>query len=606
MIIITLTFVFTTNGRIFRSEANSGRYSDGVYSGALQFYTPAQSDITTIISLLASLTRVSAGLWISDLDWRCTFLFMLRGGITVSGTKRMLEGWPLLPQDTRRISNFLSYTVILIFAVWSTGLLSPILTGSISWREVDLYVEGGPLAVPLPRAAETLNVRYLAIARSQNLTNSVPIYSWRVWGPAGNRTLPGMVRVIGDTNVAPKGIRISKATVPRFAVDSFLWIEDPTYLRTTKEAQLRKILRMSDIGSPDPVSIGFLPDDEFWGPNRSRIVRQEGGASLVLESELFRETRTLVLKIGDSDACDQDQIGIPSDVGRLGFVEPDSEGIDQASPAASGCFAFANVTFSAGASLCPSATVDIPAFLQCDNFYDNPFLPDSLTSVALDMIPYVASLLIRDRDAMPSPPQYNSTEHRSIELLSRAYQMAWNSYTSEFGEVLELAEVQVPILMSRMGVELWRVLTWAVLHLFSLTIGTVFAFAYPRTGLSWSQNPSLIGLATDTRPLASLGDWGSDPWKAGTRPPSGVLILQQQESSHSWQRQVQYRPLNSPSIDEHVNLGSTATLVNPHEDVSHGHPDRKHSFLMMDNKEAQTVLKRSRSDAPGNSNVAYQ
>ena len=61
---------------------------DGSVTSKLMFQ-PVQSDITTIISILASTARVLSTLWAAGLDLRFIFLFMQRGGITFEGLKSM-------------------------------------------------------------------------------------------------------------------------------------------------------------------------------------------------------------------------------------------------------------------------------------------------------------------------------------------------------------------------------------------------------------------------------------------------------------------------------------------------------------------------------------
>jgi len=63
-------------------------------------YTPLQSDITTLISILASLTRVTGAAWAARIEWRCIFLFMTDGGITFRGLGRMFNKFLPLPSKT--------------------------------------------------------------------------------------------------------------------------------------------------------------------------------------------------------------------------------------------------------------------------------------------------------------------------------------------------------------------------------------------------------------------------------------------------------------------------------------------------------------------------
>jgi hypothetical protein len=55
-------------------------------------YLPVQSDITTIIFILASAARLASTLWVIGIDLRCVFLFMERGGVPFDGLKSMIGG----------------------------------------------------------------------------------------------------------------------------------------------------------------------------------------------------------------------------------------------------------------------------------------------------------------------------------------------------------------------------------------------------------------------------------------------------------------------------------------------------------------------------------
>lgn len=99
MVILIGVFMHLIDGRQFLlSRHLNFRGLDGS-SIRKYVFLPVQSDITTIITILASTARVASTLWAAGLDLRCIFLFMEKGGITLEGLKRMpfAEGSLLVP-----------------------------------------------------------------------------------------------------------------------------------------------------------------------------------------------------------------------------------------------------------------------------------------------------------------------------------------------------------------------------------------------------------------------------------------------------------------------------------------------------------------------------
>ena len=93
MIFLVIVFMlFYVDGhQFFLSHRLSLAQADG--SVTRQFvFLPVQSDITTIISLLASSARLASTLWVVGIDLRCVFLFMERGGVTFEGLKSVIGG----------------------------------------------------------------------------------------------------------------------------------------------------------------------------------------------------------------------------------------------------------------------------------------------------------------------------------------------------------------------------------------------------------------------------------------------------------------------------------------------------------------------------------
>jgi hypothetical protein len=92
VIVVGIFMRFYVDGRQFLlSHHLDLMQADGSTTTQMVFL-PVQSDITTIISILATTARAASTLWVAGIDLRCVFLFMQRGGVTFEGVKSMFGG----------------------------------------------------------------------------------------------------------------------------------------------------------------------------------------------------------------------------------------------------------------------------------------------------------------------------------------------------------------------------------------------------------------------------------------------------------------------------------------------------------------------------------
>ncbi len=102
---------------------------------ALVNYTPLQSDITTAVSSGIVILRFFSISWLAAMVWRCIFILMERGGITLGHIESLLT-WQIHLHPRRKSSQgpqvglFIS---IILLAAFPCQLSGPILTGSITW-----------------------------------------------------------------------------------------------------------------------------------------------------------------------------------------------------------------------------------------------------------------------------------------------------------------------------------------------------------------------------------------------------------------------------------------------------------------------------------------
>ena len=104
-------------------------------------HAPLQSDITTAVSLAATLTRVASGWWAAGYIWRCIFVAMERGGISAKGVSQAISS-PLhiLWGSTRKSNMVIIY--ITLFATFTIDYFSAVLTGSLIWEAANTRTPG--------------------------------------------------------------------------------------------------------------------------------------------------------------------------------------------------------------------------------------------------------------------------------------------------------------------------------------------------------------------------------------------------------------------------------------------------------------------------------
>jgi hypothetical protein len=80
VLILIIVFRFYIAGHDFNLESRQ----------ALLKFTPLQSDITTAISSAITIYRFFAGMWTAAMLWRCVFILMEKGGISLEQIDSLL------------------------------------------------------------------------------------------------------------------------------------------------------------------------------------------------------------------------------------------------------------------------------------------------------------------------------------------------------------------------------------------------------------------------------------------------------------------------------------------------------------------------------------
>ena len=472
-------------------------------------YVSVQSDIMTVISFLSSISRTIGAWKASGVLWRCVYLFMEQGRVSLKGVKQMLEGHPVYPKYLSKRRHFILFSALLLVS-FCLEYASPVLTGSITWKPTVAYFRSDRPVINLPVNVPGISLQQyranpayvlLLVATSAAMGDVT-------WGTSGtNSTL--ITRVIPDIDSLPDGSLLQNVTTPYFSVDAFEWIQDPNSTLTTEQ----KTILFNYTGySPYVTSggwLGLIPDQQ-WGPLSNENMTEPLSVS---------ETRVLSLRTkfasSGNSGCQGDEDTIPPEVGRYHYSV---NGSDE-------CFVFARLTYRAGVALCNKCASTSPAVIQSD-IKRLTLAPDPLTAEALAISPYVGMNLMVTGWALPPDPPFKTAKERATEFLSRSYQAAWSSLTDSLGQKSLTTDVQIAVPATQAHITKWRVLFWVALHLIVVLAGLFSFVLHQSTSYPWLENSAFAVLFLDTEELRRKEVWGeNDPWDPDARTPDVALSL---------------------------------------------------------------------------------
>ena len=295
------------DGRTFNVNSRRPQYQevDGSVEHATS-YAPLQSDITTAVSVAATVTRVASGWWATGYIWRCIFVAMERGGISAKGVSQAISSWhPVLCHSTRKSNTAIIY--ITLFATFAIDYFSAALTGSFIWETADTQIPGKMLLSGIPdgsvyRVQVLTNTEHsemfgLVNYESQIMTMASGSASI-AWGTPQSNSISNITepsttfrRVIDGARYISTNSTLAQVPMPYFALDAFEWVRDPHQVLTNKQLSLLNqnasgynpfIIRANGTG-------GLLPDGEWGeGPMTSSYGSMPGSTPMITsETRLF-------------------------------------------------------------------------------------------------------------------------------------------------------------------------------------------------------------------------------------------------------------------------------------------------------------------------------
>ncbi|EDR01126.1 uncharacterized protein LACBIDRAFT_333514 [Laccaria bicolor S238N-H82] len=530
---VSLACLRCLDGRDFYVNSRRPRYRevDGSVAYATS-YAPLQSDITTAVSLAASVTRVAGGWWATGFMWRCIFVAMERGGISAKGLSQAISSRPPAPRHFTRKSNMVIIYITLL-ATFAIDYFSAALTGSFIWEAADRRIPGRiPLAIS-NGTADYVGEPYLGDSWKPPVLSMASASASIAWmlpsDSVSNITEPSTTfrRVIRGAQYISTNSTLSEVMIPYFAVDAFEWVQDPHQVLTATQISL---LEQTSAGEFNPFTTtandsgGFLPDVQWGeGPQTPISGRQDMPIS---ETRLFALVIYFIpppdLPHSDVQVCPQNytidpgiQINLFGSVNNSFSILP--------------CFGIANVSYRAGVFSGRNCKIISPNVVEAQppfTLIGNPF-----TSGALGLTPALVTNLVLSTYAIPL--NYGTRRNLAIELTSRAYQAAWASSTDLGRVVFDIATVQIALPTLRAEIIRWRVYLWVALHLWVLALGLLFIYIQSHCDHPWVEDPTMAVFWLDTRAVLTKSDrqlvW--DPWRPGTEiPEDGILILEQNEA----------------------------------------------------------------------------
>ena len=232
---VATVLLLALDGRAFNTDSRQLEYkeSDGSIS-RLSSYAPLQSDITTAISLAATVTQVAGGWWSRGYIWHCIFVSMERGGISLQGVSWVISSIPIPPRNFTQRSNKI-IIFITLFATFSIDYFSAALTGSVVWEHSNRLIPGCIPVTGIKKAVPGGDMsNYFKYPnwqdRIQDYAIATASLAWLTIQPDSTNAMErsGMFRcILANTQYLPVNSTLDEVIMPYFAVDDFEWIKDP-------------------------------------------------------------------------------------------------------------------------------------------------------------------------------------------------------------------------------------------------------------------------------------------------------------------------------------------------------------------------------------------
>jgi hypothetical protein len=449
---------------------------------SLSGFTPLQSDITTIISTSVTLYRLCATIWSGAVLWRCIFILLGNGGITLEKIDSLLTWQMYRPPH---LLSWQALVSIVLLTALSPHVSGPILTGSITWSSSHRLVvaPASECVTGIPGEQPQGNSNATSVSFDNTLTSGFASTAW-LNSPEDERT---MKRVIDSVAHLPINSTLNNVTLPYFAISKLEWIRDP----------------MTEI----PQTLASLNRSQILFKSQSTglfTLTHENGLCVDPECSIISEKQIVVGVF--SNAGSPTARSAYSTLGPHPGRAPPAPGPCASSslfgdlPANIGftaddmCLIYGHVTYVAGAAECRNCRISSRITVQNDTAL--AVLPSIQIRSVIDMMPVVAGMMVLQNNSLPRA--YNNLNRYVTELLIRSYAASWTHFRKSTNMTSLSTEVKIAIPTSRANVLWWRVWVWFSLNLLFWLSGIFFLVVQKFSGQRFIRNPQLAGFLLDT------------------------------------------------------------------------------------------------------------
>jgi len=450
---------------------------------SLSGFTALQSDMTTLISTSVALYRLCAMIWSGAVLWRCIFILLGNGGITLEKIDTLLT-WQYY-RPPRLLSSQVLVSIILLSA-FSPHVSGPILTGSITWSSSHRLVVAPASECVTGIPGEQPQGGTIATSNSfdDTLASGFASTAW-LNSPQDERT---MKRVIDSVAHLPINSTLNNVTLPYFAISKLEWIRNPmTEIPKTLAALNRSVTLFQ---SRSTGLFELIHEDGLCVDPECSIISEKQVVVGIFSIAGLPTPRSAYSTVGPyprraplaPGPCASSSLfgDLPANIG---FTAADDM-----------CLIYGHVTYVAGAAECKNCRISSRITVQNDTAL--AVLPSMQVRSVIDMMPVVGGTMVLQNNSLPRA--YNNLDQYVTELLIRSYAASWTHFRKSTNMTSLSTEVQIAIPTSRASVLWWRVWVWLSLNLLFTLSGFFFWVVQKCSGQRYIRNPQLAAFLLDT------------------------------------------------------------------------------------------------------------
>lgn len=468
--VVVTTVLFQIDDMGFRDNSNFG---DNMNDTS----TLNPSDITTIVSILLVITRIFASAWQALCAWRCVFVLLEKAGIRLEDIQWILSRGLLIP-PLHKCSSWHVLSALALLMAWPALLSSPIAQGSLNWSHAYEYQWGGNFG-SVPSVTEMQSHDWHVFANDRRFRETV------VKSAAGRAAMAyrwndiaAQLRPVVAQRISPAferqemlGSLIMNITAPAIYLDGGFWVEEdlPAGINASLLESHSGYLNIT--GELSPLLLEGLPGN-------AAILKDWKSVSVSGDRDLWTGEQFAALLVGSSNGTDDSDCirRFAPQTGRIFRKSLDNNIVN--------CYQVLKLNVTAGITDCETrrplscqvgnssiATLSFPSGQRV------PVRNDVVLPVVFGMMPEVMQALVamvglRNIDAQAQKEVETQPQVYLETLITTAYQGAWSTLTSYFGDkdLNYTAARQIPVIVAQVSKP--RVVVWLLLNVL-LTISGV-------------------------------------------------------------------------------------------------------------------------------------